>query len=141
MHRLFATFAIAMAGCLAPNPVDEPAGVTSFTPVALTEIQKRADELLRLPIDSERSIPESGCSDCERHLVMTLESFAADGCQTTLCVSRETDTAWLLIAGGIGDHVRDTIGPWPASAPEVQRLIDAISDKGVDPTVPVLERY
>ena len=99
---------------------------TSLRPVEPTDEQKSVSHLLATPVDLQLTIPVAGAD--HSYSVPTAEELACDGRTTTLHVSHSTGTVWITRTGGIGDHIRETVGPWPASNPDVQLIVASTAE-------------
>lgn len=126
----FSVVVVCLSGCAFQGSQPQ-IPQTSLRPIEPTDEQKLVSRLLMTPADSQLTIPV-GADHC--YPVFTAEGLACDGRTTTLHVSNSTGTAWITRTGGIGDHIRESVGPWPASNSDVQLIVASRAE--VAPNLP-----
>ena len=101
--------------------------------VGAVTIKECMNALRGMPHDAALAIPKQHETLIREYPIPTAQDGASDGSHLTLHVDRTSQTAWVTMSGGFAGHLHETLGPWPATNPNVKRLLELIEARSSTP--------
>lgn len=129
IQRLALTLAsitvLCTVGCFSPWSEHDAGALTGLSSTSETaETESPLDRLLKTPADPSCSMSKS--QSVAFYPLSSVQDLAADGPRYILYVDSVNQIAWIGVSGGIGNHLSETLGPWPLENRDVQQLLNTL---------------
>lgn len=138
-YRLFILCAVLFhSGCVRRETTAPAPRLVAAQPDLPSQTYTCMQEVLQLPAIDVATVNDDGQHGAnETFPINTLLDIATDGERYSLHVNAVTQSAFITSAGGIGDHLRHTYGPWPTTSPQVATLIRLVCGSNDSENAPI----